>query len=113
MKSTDSQQVESKKTTDVSQQVESDATPHTPGSSVSFEISSTVTRDENHVAMRILKTLRIKDRLWVRSKILLQLDKLKEIHRSCMAHNKYDRGLDTLSYRRYFSIDTWESRNRF
>jgi len=42
--------VESKKTTEVSQQVESDAIPCTPGSLVSFEIPLTVTRDENHVA---------------------------------------------------------------
>ena len=50
MKPTDSQQVESKKTTMVSQQQESDATPSTLGSSILFEISLTVTQDENHVA---------------------------------------------------------------
>jgi len=50
MKPTDSQRVKSKKITKESQQVESDVTPHTPGSSVSFEISRTVTRDEDHVA---------------------------------------------------------------
>ena len=49
MKPTDSQQVESKKTTEVSQQVESVAIPRTPGSSVVFEIPPTMTRDENHV----------------------------------------------------------------
>ena len=42
--------MESKKTTEVSQQVESDATPRTPGSSVSFEVPLIVTRDENYVA---------------------------------------------------------------
>jgi len=46
--STDSQQVESKKTTEVSQQVESGATPRTPCSSVSPEIPPTMTWDENH-----------------------------------------------------------------
>ena len=50
MKPSDSQQVESKKTTNVSQRVEGDATPHTPSSSISFEISPTVIHDENHVA---------------------------------------------------------------
>ena len=50
VKPTDSQQVESKKTTEVSQRVKSDATPRTPGSSVSFEISLTMTQNENHVA---------------------------------------------------------------
>ena len=49
MKSIDSQQVESKKTREVLQQVKSDATPCTPSSSVSFEISLTVTQDENQV----------------------------------------------------------------
>jgi len=47
---TNSQQVKSKKTTKVSQQVESDATPQTPDSSVPFEMPPTVTRDEKHVA---------------------------------------------------------------
>jgi len=37
-------------TTKVSQQVESDATPHTLGSSVWFEIPPTMTQDENHIA---------------------------------------------------------------
>ena len=49
MKPTDSQHVESKKTTEVSQQMKSDATPCTPGSLVSFEILLRVTQDENHV----------------------------------------------------------------
>ena len=46
---TDSQQVESEKTTEVLQRVESDATPRTLSISVSFEIPPTVTHDENHV----------------------------------------------------------------
>ena len=46
----DSHQVKSKMTTKVSQQVESDATPHTLGSSVWFEIPPTMTQDENHIA---------------------------------------------------------------
>ena len=50
MKPTNSQQVEGKKITEVSQQVKSDATPRTQGSSLSFEILQTVTWDENHVA---------------------------------------------------------------
>jgi len=45
----DSQQAESKKTTEISQHVESDGTPHIPSSSSLFEISLTVTRNENHV----------------------------------------------------------------
>jgi len=50
MKSNHSQQVESKKTTEVPQQVESDATPRTPSSSISFKIPLTVTWYENHAA---------------------------------------------------------------
>jgi len=50
IKPTNSQQVEGKKITEVSQQVKSDATPRTQGSSLSFEILQTVTWDENHVA---------------------------------------------------------------
>ena len=42
--------MESKKTAEISQQVESDAIPRTPGSSVSFKIPPTLTRDENHLA---------------------------------------------------------------
>ena len=80
MKPTDSQQVESKKTTEILQYVESDATPCTPSSSVSFEISPPVTHDENISPMRILNTLRIKDMLWFRSRILLQLDEVEETH---------------------------------
>jgi len=50
MKLTDSQQVKSKKTTKISPQVESDATPCTPSSSKSFEIPPTVSQDKNQVA---------------------------------------------------------------
>ena len=50
IKPTDSQLVESKNTTEVSQWVESYATPRTPVSSISFEIPPTVTHDENDVA---------------------------------------------------------------
>ena len=50
MKPTDSQQVESKKIIEVSQRVESDTTPRTPGRSVSFKIPPTVTHDENYEA---------------------------------------------------------------
>ena len=48
-KPTDSQQVKSKKTTEIPQHVESDATPHTPSSSVSLEFPPIVTPDENHI----------------------------------------------------------------
>ena len=41
--------MDSKKITEVSHQVESDATPHSSRSSVLFEIPPIVTRDENHV----------------------------------------------------------------
>ena len=44
VKSTDSQQVKSEKTNRISQQVESDAIPPSPGSSVSFEIILKVTQ---------------------------------------------------------------------
>ena len=44
MKPTNSQQVKSKKTIEVLQQVESNVTPHTPSNLVSFEISPTVHR---------------------------------------------------------------------
>ena len=50
MKPTNSQQVESKKTIEGLQLVESDVTPHTLGSLVSFEIPPIVTQDENHIA---------------------------------------------------------------
>jgi len=82
LKPTDSQQVESKKITEVSQLVESGATSRTLGSSILFEIPLTVTRDESHEQTRILKTLRIKDMLWVRSKILLQVYEVEETHKS-------------------------------
>ena len=49
MKPKRSQQVKSE-ITEISQQVESDATLSTPRSSLSFEIPPTRTRDENHVA---------------------------------------------------------------
>ena len=42
--------MKNKKTTEVLQQAESDATPRTPGNSVSFEITPTVIHHENHVA---------------------------------------------------------------
>ena len=45
-----SQHMESKKTTEVSQQEESEATPRIPGSSISFKIPAIVTRAEIHVA---------------------------------------------------------------
>jgi len=41
-----------------------------------------VTRDENHVADEDTEDMRINDRLWIRSKILLQLDEKEETHRS-------------------------------
>jgi len=63
--------VESEKTNRILQQVESDATPLSPDNSVSFEITPKVTQCDDHVAMRMLMMLRIKDRLWVMSKILL------------------------------------------
>ena len=50
IKPTSSQQVESGQAKEVSQRVESDATPHTLDSSVSFEFSPEVTQGENHVA---------------------------------------------------------------
>ena len=58
MKPTDSQHVESKKITEVSHQVASDATPCTPSSSVSFEIPLTMARDENHVANEDTKDIK-------------------------------------------------------
>ena len=50
MKSTSSQQVKSGQTKEVSWRVASNVTPHTLDSAVSFEFSSVVTRDEDHVA---------------------------------------------------------------
>jgi len=50
MKPTDSQKVESEKTDRISQQVESDATPRSPNSSVSFEITPEITQESDHVA---------------------------------------------------------------
>ena len=46
MKSMDSQRVESEKTSRISQQVESDTTPPSPDSSISFEITPEVTQSE-------------------------------------------------------------------
>ena len=74
MKPTDSQQVESKKTTEVSQQVESDTTPHTPGSSISFEVPPTVTQDENHVADKITEDTENEGQV-------MHLDEKEETHR--------------------------------
>jgi len=50
MKPTDSQHVESEKTNRISQQVESDGTPPSPDSLVSFEITHEVTQDDDHIA---------------------------------------------------------------
>ena len=50
VKPMDSQQVKSKKTNKISQQVESEATPPSPDSSVSFEITPEVTQGDDHVA---------------------------------------------------------------
>ena len=50
VKLTHSQQLESKKTNKISQQVENDATPLSPDSSVSFDITPEVTHDDDHVA---------------------------------------------------------------
>jgi len=50
MKLTDSQQVESEKTERISHQVESNATPPSPDSSVSFEVTLEVTQGDDHVA---------------------------------------------------------------
>ena len=80
MKSTNSQQVESMKTNEISQRVESNATPCTPDSSVSFEIPPEVIQDGDHVTIMMLKMLRIKDMMWARSKYLLQLDEPREIY---------------------------------
>ena len=49
VKPTDHQQVESKKSTGALQWVESNATQHTPDSSVSSEIPPIVTQDKNYV----------------------------------------------------------------
>jgi len=49
VKPINSQHVESEKTDMISQQVESEATPPSPDSSVSFEIILEVTQGENHV----------------------------------------------------------------
>ena len=59
--------------------MESDATPRTLDSSVSFDFSPEVTWDGDHVA-EMQKMLRIKDQRWHRSKILLQLGEPKEIY---------------------------------
>jgi len=50
VKLTDSQQVESEKTEMISHQVEGDATPPSPDSSVSFEVTLEVTQGDDHVA---------------------------------------------------------------
>jgi len=50
VKPTEYQQVESEKTIEVSQRVESDTTLCTLSSSISYEIPPTVTQDENYVA---------------------------------------------------------------
>ena len=50
MKPTNSQQVESKQTKEVSQQVESDVTPRTLDTSLSFQYSPEVTKDRDHIA---------------------------------------------------------------
>jgi len=71
VKTTDSQQVESEKTNRISQHVESGATPPSPDSSVSFEITPEVTQGDDHVADEDADEMRIKDKLWVMSKFLL------------------------------------------
>ena len=78
--------------------MESDATSRTPDSSVSFEIPLTVTRDENHVADEDTEDAKNQGQVMVRSTILLQLDKVEETHRSCMARYKYNCGLCTPSH---------------
>ena len=50
VKPTEYQQVESEKTIEVSQRVESDTTLCTLSSSISYEIPPTVTQDDNYVA---------------------------------------------------------------
>jgi len=50
MKPTNSQQVKSEKITRISQEVESDTTPPTQDSSVSFHITPEVTKSDDHVA---------------------------------------------------------------
>ena len=48
--------------------------------------------------------MRINDRLWVRSKIFLQLDEVEETNRNHMTYYKYDCGLCTPSQRRCYFI---------
>ena len=50
VKSMNSQQMESEKTNRISQQVESESTPPSPDSSMSFEITPKVIQDDDHVA---------------------------------------------------------------
>jgi len=63
MKSTISQQVEIEKTKRILQQVESDTTSPSLERSVSLEIIPTVTQGSEHVAVRILMMIKIKDKL--------------------------------------------------
>ena len=80
VKPTNSQQVESEKTNRISQQVESDATPPSPDSSVSFEITPEMTQGDDHIADEDADNDRIKDRLCVMFMILLQFKEPEEIH---------------------------------
>ena len=64
------------------QQVESDATSPSLKRSVSFEVTHSVTHRDDQVAEHDAVMMRIKDRLWVMSKNLLQFKELGELHLS-------------------------------
>jgi len=55
--------VESEKTSRISQQVKSDATPQPLHRTISFEITPEVTRGGDHVVDQDAEMMRIKDRL--------------------------------------------------
>jgi len=78
--------------------MESDAIPRTLDSSISVEFSPEVTQDGDHVADGMLQMLRIMDRGWVRSKILLQLGELEEINVSPHGSLRYSCGLCSSSF---------------